>query len=449
MRIKNITFEFENSLVSQQELSRILCRLIPLIRKIKQSLRKRYASEFASLYLPSDSFLLKEIKKISAAYKKLDSLIIVGIGGSNLGTMAVQEALLGKYHNLTSAPQIFYSDTVDSFAMKGLLDIINKKLKARRRILINCISKSGRTTETIANFEVLLKAIKQTRASSRKNVVITTDRDSPLWSLSKKHGFQLLEIPKKVGGRYSVLSAVGLFPLAVMGIDIEQLQAGAKLMRGKGMNLELLKNPPAIDAALSYYHYQHNKNISEFFLFSTQLESVGKWYRQLLAESTGKEWDRAHTKQTYTGITPSVSIGSTDLHSMAQLYFGGPADKFTTIVTIENTPVINLPTLEEFESLVPYIQGKSFSDIMQAIIKGTKLAFRKQKRPFIQISLKSLDEFSLGQLLQHEMLKVIYLCYLLDVNPFDQPNVESYKIETKKVLGSLGKINQKSNIRKV
>ena len=181
-------------------------------------------------------------------------------------------------------------------------------------------------------------------------------------------------------------------------------------------------------------HYEIGKNISDLFLFANDLESLGKWCRQLIAESLGKEFNKKG-ETVNTGITPVVSIGSTDLHSMAQLYLGGPYDKFTTFLSVENSNShINVPTLERYSKLVFGIQGTSLESVMSAIVEGTKAAFRKGGRPFMEIKLPYKSEYSIGQFLQFKMIETIFLGYLLDVNPFDQPNVESYKEETRKIL---------------
>jgi glucose-6-phosphate isomerase len=266
--------------------------------------------------------------------------------------------------------------------------------------------------------------------------VVTTDKDSKFWNFAQQKEFNVLEIPKKVGGRFSVFSSVGLFPLGMLGINIEQLINGAQLMKEKCLSHDLNHNPAALSASLIYQHKVNGKHIHDLFLFSTDLESIGKWYRQLMGESIGKEFNNKQN-QVFEGITPTVSIGSIDLHSMAQLYLGGPYDKFTTFVRVKSRKEkITIPNNVDYSRLVTGIQGKSLHNIMDAILLGVQRAFQKGKRPFVEIVLPNKSEFYVGQLLQMKMMEMMYLGYLLDVNPFDQPNVESYKIETKKILGN-------------
>src|SRR3990172_93136 len=167
--------------------------------------------------------LIPEIKK----KMRPQLIVVIGIGGSNLGTIAIQEALLGKQWNLHNSPRILYADTVDPDALQVIIEEMQNVLRQGQQILLNVISKSGSTTETVANFEVLLNVLKRHRKDAGKYVVATTDKDSPLWKLAVKNGFSVLEIPKKVGGRYSVFSAVGLFPLGMLGIDLKELLNGA------------------------------------------------------------------------------------------------------------------------------------------------------------------------------------------------------------------------------
>jgi glucose-6-phosphate isomerase len=246
----------------------------------------------------------------------------------------------------------------------------------------------------------------------------------------------LLEIPQKVGGRYSVFTAVGLFPLRLLGIDIAQLIKGAQDAIKVCTSEQVKQNPAAISALLKHTHYQQCVNINDMFVFSTRLFSTGLWYRQLMGESIGKEFDTTH-QRVEVGITPTVSVGSTDLHSVGQLYLGGPRDKFTTFVTVqEYASDLTLPQMPEFEPFVAKIQGKKLSVIMNAILQGVQEAYATHQRPFCTVKLERIDAYSMGQLLQRYMIEMMYLGFLFDVNPFDQPNVESYKNVTRKILAS-------------
>lgn len=435
--MKDIEFSFEDTLIRQENILRTAEKLKPEIKNLTSVLSKGYDDDRASINLPDDKSMLSKVKQNikDKLQLKPEYLIVVGIGGSNLGTIAVQEAVLGKlYNQLNPSTKVLYADTVDPDLINTIIRLVKPILKKKGNIILNIISKSGTTTETIANSEVLIDSLRRYKKDYKNFVVVTSDKDSRLWNLAVKEKFSVLEIPKKVGGRYSVFSPVGLFPLELLGINIEHLLDGAKSMRDTCINIDIEENPAAISAAIQSMLYKSGKNISDLFLFSNDLESVGNWCRQLMAESLGKEFNKKGVRVNI-GITPTVSIGSTDLHSMAQLYLGGPYDRLTTFVGVENSNShINVSRLEGFSELVYGIQGKNLTDIMDAVLEGTKAAFRKGRRPFLEITLPGKSEYSIGQFLQFKMIEIIYLGYLLDVNPFDQPNVESYKKETRKIL---------------
>ncbi|MCW4019956.1 MAG: hypothetical protein NWF14_01820 [Candidatus Bathyarchaeota archaeon] len=435
--MKSLKFFYADSLVAQEKVFETAEKLAPEIENMVNATSKGYADERASISLPDDRDMLGRVERVIDDKRRLspDYLIIVGTGGSNLGTMAVQEAVLGRlYNHLNPATKVLYADTVDSDYNNNIFEIVRPVLKRDGNVVVNCISKSGTTMETIANFETILDLLRRYKKDYKKHVVVTSDRESKLWNLALEKGFDVLEIPKIVGGRYSVFSPVGLFPLGLLGVKIEDLLDGARFVRNLCTQKNVHENPATIYAAIKYLHYTKGKNIFDLFLFSNDLEAVGKWNRQLTAESLGKEFNKKG-KRVNVGITPTVSIGSTDLHSMAQLYLGGPYDKFTTFVSVEKeNSNLFVPSLEGYSKLVSGIQGRSLKTLMDAILEGTKRAFRNNKRPFVEVTLPDKSERSIGQFLQFKMMETICMGYLLDVNPFDQPNVESYKKETRRIL---------------
>lgn len=424
-------------MIPQQRIKETAEKLRPEIENTANATSEGYEGDLASLCLPDDKVMLSKVRRAIDENLQLKPvyLIVVGIGGSNLGTIAVQEAVLGKLHNqLTTSTKVLYADTVDSDDVNSIIMLIKPVLKKGGNIVLNVVSKSGTTTETIANAEVLTDLLRKHKKDYQNYITVASDKDSKLWNIAVREGFNALEIPKKVGGRYSVFSPVGLFPLGLLGIDIERLLDGAVHMKEACINTNIEKNPAAISAAIQYLHYKSGKSISDLFLFANDLESLGKWCRQLMAESLGKEFNEKG-ETVNVGLTPVISIGSTDLHSMAQLYLGGPYDKFTTFLSVENSNShVNVPILKGYSKLVQEVQGKSLESIMNAILEGTKAAFRKGRRPFMEVKLPCKSEYPIGQFLQFKMIETIYLAYLLDVNPFDQPNVESYKDETRKIM---------------
>lgn len=350
----------------------------------------------------------KNLPAIKAAIKKYSALkpeviIVAGIGGSNLGTMAVWRALRGRQ-------EIGFAETFDARRLDRILKHVEKKDRGPAVIII--VSKSGTTTETIANAAVLLSKL-----GKNDKVVAITDENSKLWQWAIKNNADVLAMPAEFGGRYSVFSAVSLFPLGLAGIDIEKLLAGAREA----------KQEIADQSAKEIF--ESGKAIHDIFIFEPDLEHLGRWYRQLMGESLGKDGK---------GITPTVSIGTTDLHSVGQLYLGGPKDKFTTFVSVkDHGKDFVVPDKNDLDSLTPDITGKKFSEILEATLRGVKKVYQKRGLPFAEIELKEISEETLGWFMQTKMMETISLGKLMGVNPFDQPQVELYKEETRKLLKKL------------
>lgn len=425
-----------------------------------------YTQPECSITLPSDTDLLKKVQTMAAQYTdnrepthnnqlqmtnesppttnyELQTtnysppkyIIDIGIGGSNLGTKAVYDALYGYYDNIEPDrfPKMIFLDTNDETYLAKLIAFLNK-ITDPNEIVINAISKSGGTTETIANLEMIYQALIPRFPKIKDRIVITTDEGSKLWNHAQNMGIATLGIPAQVGGRYSVLSAVGLFPLALCGVDIEALRQGAEDMRQQCISSNTTTNPAALSATILYLHAKQGKIIHDTFLFLPQLESLGKWYRQLMGESIGKEHD-VQGAVVHAGITPTVSIGSTDLHSVGQLYLGGPKDKVTTFVSGEKCDMeARLPEELAFP-LVPSLEGRRASELMHAILSGVQAAYTKQELPYMSVSLDGVNEHEIGAFFQFKMIEMMYLGKLMNVNPFDQPHVELYKVETRRVLG--------------
>ncbi len=440
--MNSINFDYQNtSQMSETDLHAAFTQLVPEIDRIAAARNSAYNNEYASINLPFDQELLTTICATVKEKKSLQptALVVIGIGGSNLGTMAVLEALKGKFYNEHHETKVYFVDTVDTDNISDIAQLVEHELETGNNIMINIVTKSGTTTETVANFEIFLQILKSHRPYNYHQFVIaTTEHDSALWKLGEKEEFTLLEIPQQVGGRYSVLSAVGLFPLCFLGIDIKNLCAGARSGFEIATSQSYDQNYAALSALIIAHHYHRNRIIHDTFLFSTALKSLGAWYRQLSAESIGKAWDKKNN-QINIGLLPTISIGSTDLHSVAQLYLAGPDNRFTTFLNItHNATDLVLPQYDEYESLVENIQGVSLATIMNAILNGTKTAYQKDSHPFVSFTLPEKSAFYIGQFMQIKMIEIMYLGYLLNVNPFDQPEVEKYKKEVRRLL-SVGK----------
>lgn len=408
-------------------------KLGPVVDYLKKiSVEGTFDDPASSINLPKDQATLTFVGEVARKKmaKKPACMIVVGIGGSNLGTQAIYDALFGKQGN--SHFPLYFADTTDSDTIFYLLSLLKDLLGDDKHFLLTLISKSGTTTESIANFECFLELLKKHfPVHFAEYVTIITDKDSKLWHVAQKEQFACLEIPAQVGGRYSVFSSLGLFPLLCTGVNVELLRKSAQEMVAWCCNADLADNPAARSAMTLAYYSQQGYVIHDTFLFDPALESLGKWYRQLMAESLGKK----NKANQANGMTPTVSIGSTDLHSMAQLYLDGPANRITTFIKVaQSDHTVRVPRYNHFDTLVSGIQGASLQSIMEAIFLGVQRAYEKQELPFMTLTLAQKDAFSIAQCMQLKMCEIIYLGYLQQVNPFDQNAVELYKRETRKIL---------------
>jgi glucose-6-phosphate isomerase len=432
-------FKYQNStLLSTNSILQTAQSIISYVIHLNDVQAKNdYTDPECSINLPADQRIIKSVNETAEQLNennKLKYIIDIGIGGSNLGTKAIYDALYGYFDTIEPdrLPKMIFLDTNDETYTAKLIKFL-EKINDPEEIVINAISKSGGTTETISNLEIVFHTLQKKFPDIKNRLVLTTDENSRLWNMALEKGIKKLPLPSLVGGRYSVFSAVGLFPLKLAGVDIEQLLAGAENIKKTCLASNVLNNPALLSAAIIYLQSKQNKNIHDTFSFLPQLESIGKWYRQLMGESIGKEQDLQGNK-IHAGITPTLSIGSTDLHSVGQLYLGGPKDKITTFLYTKNhNEIAEIPEELEF-NLVPIIKGKRVSNIMNAILEGTKTAYTKQQLPFVEVEIDKVDEYSLGEFLQFKMIEMMYLGKLMNVNPFDQPHVELYKVETKRIL---------------
>ena len=431
---KGFLFTRGHTLVAEKD-SALLEYVGALAKMVKGGIAKHDSHEHA-LLLPVDTGALEATKSLAKRHASpgLKYIVVIGIGGSNLGTKAVYDALRGGHDlALLHMPKLLFLDTFSHNAVEEIDEILRRGIKSSNEIVINLISKSGTTTESIANFELLFQTLEKRFSDIGSRVVCTTDTDSALWVEGKRRGFGLLPIPLLVGGRYSVFSAVGLFPLLLAGIDIEGFREGGRDMLRAALSSDKHENWATRSAEELFTAMHAGCTMFNIFHFNPELESLGKWECQLIAESLGKETN-LFGEIVRMGITPIVSVGSSDLHSMGQLYFGGPRDKFTMLVRAEEGVGTRIQTGGILSSLVKGISGKSGSEIMEAIFWGVKSAYEKKGLPFSTVRLPTVSPYTLGLYMEWRMATVIYLAKLMNVNPFDQPNVEDYKKITREIL---------------
>jgi len=376
----------------------------------------------------------EEFARIKEAAQKIrsdsDVLLVAGIGGSYLGARAVVEAVKGLYHNeVDDGLKIYFCG--NTISPTALNDII--KLTKGKRFSINVISKSGTTTETALAFRVLRKLLEDSVGTeeANKRIYATTDRHrGALKALADAKGYETFVVPDEVGGRYSVLTAVGLLPIAVAGIDIEALMAGAREMMDICTAAEMDANPAWQYAGARYEMYRTGKKIEILAAYEPCFRFMAEWWKQLYGESEGKEGK---------GLFPASVEFTADLHSMGQYIQQGERHLFETVVRFGASRHENpVPYDETDGDGLNFLAGKSMDFIREQAMDGTLLAHVEGGVPNVTLYTDGLDEKAMGQLIYFFEYACGLSGYLLDVNPFDQPGVEAYKKNMFALLGKPG-----------
>lgn len=433
-----VDLEFKDSAsgVTDSSLSATLSTLTPYLKILDHQIQVRNeTAPEASLLLPDDpAGIAASLKMAIRLGNQLKVVLLVGIGGSSLGARAVYEALTGTMANIspTRWPKLLCLESLDPATFEDTLAYITETITKPEDLAICYISKSGTTTETLTNFETVLALLAQRFGSAvNERVVIISDPGNPLAQKARQNNFNFIEHPLAVGGRFAVLSVVGLLPLALLGFDLKNLLQGALTMRQRCL-LAAPTNPALNFATHLYFHRLQGRRIHNMFLFNPQLETLGMWYRQLLAESTGKA-TREDGVKVYEGMLPIVSIGSNDLHSMAQEYWDGPDQIFTSFIYSPRQE-LKVAAPDNFITGQSRSAGKQFHQVMSAIFEATKKTYKARNLPFDEFYLDQINEHTLGQFLQLNMTAIILLAKLLNVNAFNQPGVQGYKQLTQEIL---------------
>lgn len=372
---------------------------------------------------------------------RFDNILVLGIGGSALGGLAVTEALLKPYWNLLSPeqreglPRIFFLDNIDPDSMNGLLQVLDLK-----KTLVNVITKSGDTAETMSQYMILKDLMqKELGDDYRKNIVATTDKKMGiLRQLADQEGYKTFFVPDDVGGRFSVFSAVGLVPFALVGLDIDQIINGIKDMDLSLKNTDINQNMAAQGALIQYLMDRKlGKNLSVMMPYSSRLKYISDWYVQLWAESLGKEFNN-NGEKVNIGPTPIKALGATDQHSQIQLYNEGPNNKIITFIRVENfDTTLEIPRIFEYTG-VGYLGGKSINDLINAEADSTRVALADYQRPTMTITLDKIDEYNIAQLLYMLEVQTAIAGELYNINTFNQPGVEQAKNYTYALMGRAG-----------
>ncbi|EDL64320.1 glucose-6-phosphate isomerase [Bacillus sp. SG-1] len=390
----------------------------------------------------------EEFSRIQKASEKIksdsDVLLVIGIGGSYLGARAALEMLNHSFYNALPGEQrktpqvLFLGNNISSTYMTDLMDLLENK-----DFSINVISKSGTTTEPAIAFRIFRKKLEEKYGveEARKRIYATTDKaKGALKTLATDEGFETFVVPDDVGGRYSVLTAVGLLPIAVSGIDIEAMMNGAAAARNDFNTDELEANPAYQYAAVRNVLYNKGKTIEMLINYEPGLQYFSEWWKQLFGESEGKD---------QKGIFPASANFSTDLHSMGQYVQEGRRDLFETVIKVSE-PRHELK-IEEAESDLDglnYLAGQTVDFVNNKAFEGTLLAHTDGGVPNLIVEIPAMDAYTFGYLVYFFEKACAISGYLLGVNPFDQPGVEAYKVNMFALLGKPGFEEKKAELEK-
>ncbi len=382
------------------------------------------------------------VKEFASQVKgKYENILVLGIGGSALGGIAVTEALLKPFRNLLTPeqrenyPRIFFLDNIDPDTINGLLQVLDLK-----KTLVNVITKSGSTAETMSQFMIVKDLLQKELGSDyRNNIVATTDKKTGiLRQISEQEGYKTFVVPDDVGGRFSVFSAVGLLPFAMLGLDIDAMVNGIKDMDLALKNTNISENIAAQNALIHFLmDTQKGKNLSVMMPYSSRLKYVSDWYVQLWAESLGKNKDN-NGKDVNVGPTPIKALGATDQHSQIQLYNEGPNDKVINFIRVkEFDTTLEIPSIFEYTG-IGYLGGKTINQLINAEADSTRVALSDYSRPTITITLDKVDAYNVAQLLYMLEVQTAIAGELYNINTFNQPGVEQAKNYTYALMGRAG-----------
>ncbi|NIA21273.1 MAG: glucose-6-phosphate isomerase [Anaerolineaceae bacterium] len=413
---------------------------------------QRAAGKLPYRDLPYQEDQLRAIQRSVRARKgKFDNVVVLGIGGSALGARAVHTACRRPFVDLLSEkdrqwPRLFVMDNIDPAHFAALMDTIDPG-----RSLFVPISKSGSTAETMSQLMICRDLLKKRLGNKyARNIVAITGRSKgPLRQIAEAEGYETFAVPDGVGGRFSVLSPVGLFPLAMVGINIRQLLAGAAAMDARCKATNLRRNPAFMSAAVQYLYYLKGKPLSVMMPYSQALGDVADWYRQLWAESLGKIRTRGGRKE-FVGPTPIKALGVTDQHSQVQLYRQGPKDKIFTLLAVEDFGrEVKIPKILGDVQGCGYLGGHTMGELMDAERRATVYALTRSGRPNVTVTLPVVSEHTVGQLLYMLEVQTSLAGELLGVNTYNQPGVEEGKIATYALMGRKGYAETRREIRRL
>ena len=411
---------------------------------IKAMAQKKESGKMDWRLLPNNQAdVVKDICAFAEEQKsKTEAVVVLGIGGSALGPMAVQQALNHAYYNeLDKAarkgyPKLYVVDNVDPERLVYLYDILNLE-----KTLFIVISKSGSTSETMSQFMIIKEKLEKELGVvvAKERIVCVTDQSSGnLIVIAKQEGYKTFIIPSGVGGRFSELCPVGLLPAALCGIDIAGLLEGAAKLEKQCESGDWRKNPAYMYAVLQYIAMERGKNISVMMPYADSLKFISDWYAQLWAESLGKKYDNSG-KTVNVGQTPVKALGATDQHSQVQLYAEGPFDKVIVFLGVDKyRETITIPKIYSEMPSLGFLGGVTHNALIQTEQAATEYALTVAGKLNMTITLPQVDARSLGYLLHLFCIATAFAGELMDINAFDQPGVEEGKNATYAMFGRPG-----------
>ena len=432
----NVKLDYKNSGITDKEIMKYKEKVIKIHNEFNENANDENAF-LGWLHLPTN-YDKKEFERIKKAAKRINKtseiFVVIGIGGSYLGARAVIQSLTNTFYNVLDkkkrkAPQILYAgNNMSSDYLHDLIDYIGDK-----EISINVISKSGTTTEPAIAFRIF-REILETKygiEEARKRIYVTTDKQKgALRKLAEEEGYETFVIPDNIGGRYSVLTAVGLLPIATAGIDIEKLMKGAAYAEDKYSDGNLKYNDCYKYAVIRNILYKLYKNTEILVNYEPKLHYFTEWWKQLFGESEGKD---------QLGIFPTGVDFTTDLHSMGQYIQQGRRNLFETVINVIE-PKSDIIIKEDEDNIdgLNFLDGKTVSFVNKKAMEGTIEAHVEGDVPNILLNLDRLDEETIGHLIYFFEKACAMSGKILGVNPFDQPGVEAYKKKMFKLLGKPG-----------
>lgn len=440
MRIRYDYNNMMQSSLGERGISAAELEALPLSSCFESLTHKRPEMRWRELPYNQEAVVCAIERCAEGIRKDFDAFVVLGIGGSALGPIAVHQALCHPRYNELPAdkrkgPKLYVEDNIDPERIAALFDVIDVK-----RTMFNVVTKSGSTSETMSQLLIITDALHKALGSDiSSNLIATTDKaKGNLVKIVKAENLTSFIVPDGVGGRFSELCPVGLLAAAVCGIDIRELLSGAAYMDELCKNPDIYNNPACMFGALQYASMQRGCNIHVMMPYADSLKYISDWYAQLWAESLGKR-NSLDGRPVHAGQTPVKALGVTDQHSQVQLYTEGPFDKVISFISVDRfhvvTPIpLGYPDIPD----VCFLSGHTLNELIAAECKATEYAVTKSGHINNLITLPEVNAFTIGQLLYMLEVATAFTGELLDINAFDQPGVEEGKNATYALLGKRG-----------